>query len=55
MPELLETIRKAKEALGSGVKYPSWESRKTEEYAAELRKLFESTLLAKLSEVVHEL
>ena len=39
MPELQETIRKAKEALGAGVKYPSWESRRTPEYLAELKHL----------------
>ena len=32
MPELVETIRKAKEALAGGVKYPSWASRKTQSF-----------------------
>ena len=44
MPELLETIRKAKEALGSGVKYPSWESRKSEEYLTEIKRLCDQSI-----------
>ena len=44
MPELLETVRKAKEALGAGVKYPSWESQKSPEFLAPSRKLCDQTI-----------
>ena len=44
MPELLETVRKAREALRHGVSYPSWASRKCKPFKDELWKLCEQKI-----------
>ena len=44
MPELLETVRKAREALRHGVAYPSWASRNCKPFKDELWRLCEQRI-----------